>query len=134
VRLLDLVLDGIFFVLYIMGPESVVQLCTVMEMSCLCLEYVDVNKCTLQFPAVRSGEWASQFKGPLLRPIQNSWKVPFKNIFKLQVRACSIWLRESSVLIGRDFLAVLEGETLITFAHSKLKIVYLMLVFCKPVC
>lgn len=38
------------------------------------------------------------------------------------------------MLIGGDFLAVLEGETVITFAHSKLKIVYLKPVFCKPVC
>ena len=51
-RLLDLVLDGIFFVVYIMGSEIVEQLCTcctVVEMSCFCLEYVDVNKCNLQF-------------------------------------------------------------------------------------
>ena len=55
-RLLDLVLDGNFFVLYFMGPESVVQLCTcctVVEMSCFCLEYVDVNKCTVQFCVYR---------------------------------------------------------------------------------
>jgi hypothetical protein len=36
-------------------------------------------------------------------------------------------------LIGRDFHAVLEGGTVIAFERSKLKIIYLMLVFCKPV-
>ena len=50
-RLLDLVLDGIIFLLYIKGPVSVVQLCTcctVVEMQCFCWEYVDFNKYSLQ--------------------------------------------------------------------------------------